>query len=54
VIIFAQKYDRKVGIGTILSAMLPYSVAFFIVGTLTLVAWMLLGLPLGPGSPMHY
>lgn len=54
VIIFAQKYDRKIGIGTILSAMLPYSVAFFIVGTLTLVAWMLLGLPLGPGAPMHY
>lgn len=54
VIIFARKYDRKVGIGTILSAMLPYSVAFFVVGTLTLVAWMLLGIPLGPGAPMHY
>jgi aminobenzoyl-glutamate transport protein len=54
VIIFAQKYDRKIGIGTILSAMLPFSVAFFIVGTLTLVIWMFLGIPLGPGAPMHY
>jgi aminobenzoyl-glutamate transport protein len=54
VIIFARKYDRNVGIGTILSAMLPFSVAFFVVGVLTLIAWMLLGLPLGPGSPMHY
>lgn len=54
VIIFARKYDRKIGIGTILSAMLPYSIAFFIVGVTTLVVWMLLGLPLGPGSPMMY
>jgi aminobenzoyl-glutamate transport protein len=54
VIIFARKYDRKVGIGTILSAMLPYSVVFFIAGILTLIAWMLLGLPLGPGASLHY
>ncbi|MEX0980080.1 MAG: AbgT family transporter [Gemmatimonadota bacterium] len=54
VIIFARKYDRKVGIGTILSAMLPYSVVFFIAGVLTLIVWMLLGLPLGPGASLHY
>ena len=30
IIVFAQKYDRKAGIGTILAAMLPYSIAFLI------------------------
>lgn len=54
VIVFAQKYDRRIGIGTILSAMLPYSVAFFLVGILTLIAWIFFGWPLGPGAPLYY
>jgi aminobenzoyl-glutamate transport protein len=54
VIVFAQKYDKEVGIGTILSAMLPYSIAFGFVGILMLIVWMLLGIPLGPGAPLHY
>jgi aminobenzoyl-glutamate transport protein len=54
VIVFAQKYDREIGIGTIISAMLPYSIAFGVVAILLLVVWMLLGLPLGPGAPLQY
>ena len=51
IIVFAQKYDRKSGLGTIISAMFPYSVAFFICWTIMLVAWFLIGIPLGPGAP---
>jgi aminobenzoyl-glutamate transport protein len=54
VIVFAQKYDRRFGIGTLISAMLPYSIAFGIGGMLTLVVWVLFGLDLGPGAPMYY
>jgi aminobenzoyl-glutamate transport protein len=54
IIIFAHKYDRKFGIGTLLAAMLPYSVAFALVMIPTLVLWVVLGLPLGPGAPMYY
>jgi aminobenzoyl-glutamate transport protein len=54
VIVFAQKYDKDVGIGTIISAMLPYSIAFAIVGIGTLVAWLLTGLPVGVGAPIEY
>lgn len=54
VIVFAQRYQRNMGIGTLVAAMLPYSVAFGIGGVLLLILWMLLGLPLGPGSPMEY
>ncbi len=54
IIAFIQKYDSKAGIGTIIATMLPYSIAFFIVWTILLIAWVLLGLPLGPGATLHY
>jgi len=54
IIAVAQRYDRKIGIGSLISVMLPYSLAFWASWTLMLLAWYLLGLPLGPGSPVHY
>ncbi|MEX2528054.1 MAG: AbgT family transporter [Gemmatimonadota bacterium] len=54
VIIFAQKYDREAGLGTLVSAMLPFSIVFGVLSISLVVAWMLLGLPLGPGAPMYY
>ncbi|MBP3950134.1 AbgT family transporter [Bacillus suaedae] len=54
VIAFAQKYDKKIGIGTLISTMLPYSIAFSIIWVLMLIIWMFLGIDLGPGSPIHY
>ncbi|UOE93636.1 AbgT family transporter [Alkalihalobacillus sp. LMS39] len=54
VIAFAQKYDKKMGIGTLISTMIPYSIAFTIIWVIMLVAWMFLGIDLGPGSPINY
>jgi aminobenzoyl-glutamate transport protein len=54
IIAFAQKYEPGVGLGTLLTLMLPYSVAFAIGWTLLLAIWLLLGIPLGPGSGMVY
>jgi len=54
VIAFAQKYDPKIGLGTLLSIMLPYSVAFAVGWTLLLALWLLLGIPLGPGASLTY
>src|SRR5699024_5762157 len=42
IIAFAQKYDKRMGIGTLISVMLPYSLYFLIFWTIMLVAWMLL------------
>lgn len=53
VIAFAQKYDKKVGIGTLISTMLPYSIAFTIAWTLLLIIWMATGLDIGPGSSIY-
>jgi len=54
IIAFIQKYDPKSGIGTIVATMLPYSIAFFIAWSLLLIAWILCGLPLGPGAGLYY
>lgn len=53
IVVFAQRYRKDAGIGTIVSMMLPYVVVLSIAWTLFFVAWYLLGIPLGPGSPVH-
>jgi aminobenzoyl-glutamate transport protein len=54
VIAFAQKYQARIGLGTLLTLMLPYSLAFAIAWAALLAIWLLLGIPVGPGSPIVY
>jgi aminobenzoyl-glutamate transport protein len=54
IIAFARRYDPNVGLGTLVAAMMPYSVAFLLSWLVLLVAWVVLGVPLGPGAPVHY
>ena len=54
IIAFVHKYDPKAGIGTIIATMVPYSILFLFVWIVLLVAWLLLGLPLGPDAGIHY
>lgn len=49
-----QKYDKKSGIGTVVSTMLPYSLGFLLGWIVLFIIWYVLNLPLGPGSPMFY
>jgi aminobenzoyl-glutamate transport protein len=53
IIVFFEKYDKKSGIGTLIATMLPYSIVFFIVWVLLLIAWVSIGWPLGPGAGIH-
>lgn len=50
VIGMAQKYEKKTGIGTIISMTLPYSVAFLLVWIVQTIIWIVFDLPLGPGA----
>ncbi len=50
VIAFANKYDEDLGIGTLISTMLPFSLTFLIGWSILLIIWMTLGLPIGPGA----
>ncbi|MFC2112422.1 AbgT family transporter [Bacteroidota bacterium] len=54
IIAFIQKYDKNAGIGTVIATMLPYTLAFFLVWTILLIVWLVLGLPLGPGAGIYY
>lgn len=49
VLAFMKEYDKKAGLGSLISLMLPYSIIFLVVWTLLLLAFALLGIPLGPG-----
>ncbi|WP_414044935.1 AbgT family transporter [Macrococcus equi] len=50
---YAQKYDKNIGLGTMIAALMPYSIAFGIFWTLLLLVWFYLGIPVGPGGPIH-
>ncbi|MDW5598668.1 AbgT family transporter [Conexibacter stalactiti] len=52
-VVFAQRYQRDAGIGTVIALMIPYTVVLTIAWTLFFVAWYLLGIPLGPGWPVR-
>ena len=54
IVAFCQKYDKKAGVGTLITTMIPYSIAFLIGWSLLFVAWYLIGLPIGPGAPLFY
>jgi aminobenzoyl-glutamate transport protein len=54
IIVYFQKYDAKAGLGTIMATMLPYTITFFIAWLALMIAWILIGLPLGPEAGLFY
>lgn len=53
IVAFVVRYNRKAGIGSVIALMLPYTFVFFIIWTLMLVTWMIIGIPVGPGAPIY-
>lgn len=49
VVAFAQRFDARAGIGTLMALMLPYSLTLLLAWGGFLALWLTLGLPLGPG-----
>jgi aminobenzoyl-glutamate transport protein len=47
ILVVAQKYSPKGGLGTLVATMLPYSLSFTFIWTLMLLIWGWLNLPLG-------
>lgn len=47
VVVYGQRYVTQTGIGTIVSLMLPFSLAFLVTWTLFLLCYWAVGLPLG-------
>jgi aminobenzoyl-glutamate transport protein len=55
ILAFAMRYDKKLGIGTLISVMIPYSMAYLVGWVILFYIWVFaLGLPVGPGTPTYY
>jgi aminobenzoyl-glutamate transport protein len=55
ILAFAARYDRKLGIGTLVAMMLPYTIFFLIFWVATFYLWVFaFGLPVGPAAPTYY
>ena len=54
VVVFAQRYVKNTGIGTLVSLMLPYSIAFLVTWVIFLLIYWALGIPLGLQAPYTY
>ncbi|PAD34455.1 AbgT family transporter [Terribacillus saccharophilus] len=46
---FMKQYDKRAGLGTLMSLMLPFAVIILIAWIIMFVVWSLLGLQVGPG-----
>ena len=49
----AQEYDEEYGMGTVISTMIPYTVAMLIMWIIMAIVWIMLGIPLGPGEVLY-
>ncbi|WP_339611128.1 AbgT family transporter [uncultured Planktosalinus sp.] len=55
ILAFAAKYKKDIGIGTIISMMLPYSILFYIGWMILFYLWVfVLEMPVGPEAPTYY
>ena len=54
ILVFVRRYVPEAGIGTMLSLMLPYAIAFALLWGLMLGLWVTAGWPLGPGGGLLY
>jgi aminobenzoyl-glutamate transport protein len=51
-VVFAARYQKDAGIGTVIALMMPYAIVVAIFWTVFFVLWYLIGIPLGPGWPV--
>ncbi|WFL77825.1 AbgT family transporter [Altererythrobacter arenosus] len=50
ILIFAQRWDRNFGLGSLTAMMLPFSIGLMIAGLAMTIGWVVFDLPLGPGA----
>ncbi|MEM9234795.1 MAG: AbgT family transporter, partial [Pseudomonadota bacterium] len=55
ILAWATRYNKNLGVGTLIAMMLPYSICFILFWSLFFMLWTFgLSLPVGPGSPTLY
>jgi aminobenzoyl-glutamate transport protein len=54
ILVFCRRWDKSMGVGSLLALMLPYGLSFMVAGIAMTAAWVVLDLPLGPGATVYY
>ena len=54
VLVFAQRWQKDFGLGSLVATMLPYSIFLLLSGLVLTILWVFLGLPLGPAAPVSF
>ncbi len=54
ILAFARRYDKSMGVGSLLALMLPFALSFMAVGLVMTISWVTFDLPLGPGAQVYY
>jgi len=54
ILVFAQRWQPGFGLGSLTAMMIPYSIWMLATGLILTVAWVYLGLDLGPGAPVTF
>ncbi|WP_271077245.1 AbgT family transporter [Aurantiacibacter sp. MUD61] len=54
ILVFAQRWQKDFGLGSLTAMMLPYSLWLLVSGVVLIVGWFYLGIPLGPDAPVAY
>ncbi|WP_330474485.1 AbgT family transporter [Terrabacter sp. C0L_2] len=53
IVLVCQRYQRRSGLGTVVSMMIPYTAIVLVTWIIFFVVWYLVGIPWGPGAPVH-
>lgn len=53
IIMYAQRYQKDIKLGTVIANLLPYSIALLISWSVFIIIWYLIGLPVGPNGPIY-
>ena len=54
ILVFAKRWQKDFGIGSLTAMMLPYSLWLLVTGVILMVVWIAFGIDLGPGAPVTY
>ncbi|MFO7631999.1 MAG: AbgT family transporter [Caldilinea sp.] len=53
IVIFAQRYQKTAGVGSLVALMLPIAMIVLIAWLIFFILWFVAGIPLGPGYPVR-
>lgn len=54
ILVFAHRWKKDFGLGSLTAMMIPYSIWLLITGVILMIIWVFFGFELGPGAPVSF